>query len=271
MPAYLLKPRTPQLRPDGYPRPGKLLLACPFATAAGLTAFDRSGCGRHGTTIGGAWGYGPRGEVRSHTATTDRVDFGNSSWLPTQGVTIILAYRKRDATVRVAAAFGINSTAAFYCGAFLPYSDGKVYWDFGGTTENATRVSVAGLTVSSTQEDVWAFTTGPRGMEIWQNGVKVASNSANPSRSSTTASFMLGLHDSTFNTSDFADYGALLVLGEQVTAAEIRRLSLDPHAYFRPPGRAWLDAATAPAPAAGAYKVWYAGAGRGSILGGGVL
>lgn len=69
-------------------------------------------------------------------------------------------------------------------GSYLPYSDGKVYWDFGGEAEGATRLSVAGLTFS--EKDVFIFTTGPRGMEIWQNGILRASNAASPTRTTTT-------------------------------------------------------------------------------------
>ena len=78
------------------------------------------------------------------------------------------------------------------CGAYLPYSDGKVYWDFGGGTEGATRLSVASLSFAET--DVFVFTTGPRGMEIWQNGKRVASNSASPTRTSSSNPFGLQSH-----------------------------------------------------------------------------
>ena len=75
-------------------------------------------------------------------------------------------------------------------GAYIPYSDGKVYWDFGGYTEGTNRLSVAGLSFSDS--DVFVFTVGARGMEIWQNGIKRASNSATPT--STIISTAFGVH-----------------------------------------------------------------------------
>jgi hypothetical protein len=78
------------------------------------------------------------------------------------------------------------------CGSYLPYSDGKVYWDFGGSTEGATRLSVAGLTFDET--DVFVFTVGPRGMEIWQNGRRVASNAGTPTRTTTSNAWGLRGH-----------------------------------------------------------------------------
>lgn len=98
---------------------------------------------------------------------------------PLQTVTIILMGGVPSSSVY--GEFGVSSgTGSDRMSGHVPYTDGTVYWDFGGSTAGATRVSVAGLTI--TQNDVWAFTTGPRGMEIWQNGRLRASNSANPTR-----------------------------------------------------------------------------------------
>lgn len=68
-------------------------------------------------------------------------------------------------------------------GAHMPYTDGTVYFDFGGFSEGSTRLSVGGLTIK--KHDVWAFTVGRRGMEIWQNGIRRASNGGTPTRTNT--------------------------------------------------------------------------------------
>lgn len=59
----------------------------------------------------------------------------------------------------------------------------KTYFRWGGETTNITSLMVSGL--SRGPDDWWAFTAGPRGMEIWQNGVKVGSTASTPSRTAT--------------------------------------------------------------------------------------
>lgn len=60
---------------------------------------------------------------------------------------------------------------------YLPYSpDGNVYWRWGGNSAGTSSLAVGSLAFAS--DDWWAFTSGPRGMEIWQNGVLKGSNSA---------------------------------------------------------------------------------------------
>jgi hypothetical protein len=240
----LIKPIAPEVVGPGNSLGRGLLLGVPFSqldqgNSTQARCWDHSPHRRHGTPIGTAFGYGRRGPLRSHITTGDRVDFGTSAFLPTQGVTIVLGYRKRDATVRAACAFGVFAATASTCGALLPYSDGKVYWDFGGNVEGTTRVSVAGLTVSPTQEEVWAFTAGRRGMEIWQDGRKRASNSANPTRTSAVPNFYIGLYSTGLSTSDLADYTALLVYDGQLDESTIRLLSADPWAPFRPAADDW--------------------------------
>ena len=72
----------------------------------------------------------------------------NSSWLPAANVTICLIRRKVDTTNRQAATFGFDADA-YQCGTYLPWSDGTVYFDFGGQS-GAHRISVAGLSFSTT-------------------------------------------------------------------------------------------------------------------------
>lgn len=233
-----LKPLQPRIQP-GWASRG-LLLACPFIGQAGRTA-DYSGAGRHGTLTGGLVAAGTRGPVRRHTTGTDTIDFGSAAFLPASNCTWVLVYRKTDATLRGANALG-TSSGATGAGVFLPYLDGTVYWDWAGNAEGSTRVSVGGLTFG---DDVWVFTTGPRGMEIWQNGIRRASNSATPTRTSTTASFGTGFYSSL--GSDLADYGGILIYDRQAAIGEIIALSIDPWLPFRAAPTAWRGGALAPA------------------------
>lgn len=100
------------------------------------------------------------------------------AWLPTTGITITLIIRqtgpKPDNMIAVVGGGAVN--------VYVPYSDNTVYWDFGGTSA-PNRLSVSGLTFSSTLPDKWIFTAGPQGSSIWQNGIKRASQSTAVTRS----------------------------------------------------------------------------------------
>src|SRR5215813_3261813 len=194
-----------------------------------------------GTFSGASWGTSKRwfGPSILHDALADKVSFGDASQiLPTQGVTIILGYSKTSpGTFSAVAAFGVDDTSAVTrCGAQIPHSDGKVYWDFGGTTEGTTRLSIASLTFS---DDVWAFTTGARGMEIWQNGNLKASNAANPSRTASTNAFKLGVH-ATVTDSDNADYGFIYVYSQQLSPSAIQHLSVNPFCFISAIRNPWI-------------------------------
>lgn len=80
----------------------------------------------------------------------------------------------------------VAATPTIDAHVFLPYSgDGAVYWRWGGSTAGTSSLSVPGLTIAP--NDLWCFTAGPRGMEIWQNGVLVASQSGHAGRASSSA------------------------------------------------------------------------------------
>lgn len=182
------------------------------------------GLGSHEKTEFTGYGFkNNRDFARHHSAAADRSWFAADSRtiLPTQEVTVFLDYELISSS---AAAFGINSvTNNYWCGTLLPYSDGKIYWDFGGFAEGTTRLSVAGQTF---ERAIWVFTTGPRGMEIWKNGIKVASNAANPTRNALNAKWGLGQHGSAVNSGTFYNYGTVLTHG-QLSEGAIRMISRD--------------------------------------------
>lgn len=89
-----------------------------------------------------------------------------------------------SATLAVGQA-GSGGTAEFNC--YLPYSgDGKAYFRWGGEVDGVTSVSAT----ASGNAGGWILTVGPRGMEIWQNGVRIASNTATPSRATSSAALI---------------------------------------------------------------------------------
>lgn len=105
---------------------------------------------------------------------------------------------------------------------YLPYQiDGKVYWRWGaGEVEGTGSLSVASLSFAPT--DWWAFTAGPRGMEIWQNGHLVGSNSASPTRTGTTGA-LLGAVASNAPGASNMFVGMLATFGEQLPQSVLSR------------------------------------------------
>src|ERR1043166_1634672 len=247
-------------------------------------------CGRHGQGHSNAGShntaivvveksgkYGRTIAAASVATATRQVVTADMVGFPTTACTIVLHYHKTDATNRNAAAIGCIPDGSSYNGvmnADLPSSDGKAYWDFGGVTSPTTRLGgISGLTYG---DDVWVLTTGPRGMEIWQNGVKVASQVATPTRvNSNTAQFGLwGADPATYGGGDIAESGCLLVYDPQWSERAIMALSLDPWTPFRPtfrwqtlirPGILGAGDGTLLLSGAGDAGVLVAGAGSGAL------
>lgn len=171
---------------------------------------------------------------------TAKYGTNDSDFLPTAAnCSIVLAWRKTDTTNRTGRAL-LTGSGTSLLGLYLPYSDGTVYFDYGGTGSGTTRVSKSGLTFG---DDLWVFTVGPRGMEIWQNGVRRASNTAKPTRTSSSARLNINGDGS----GDRADFGGLLVYKRQLAMHEIVAITADMHAPFRPAKRR----AVGPVPAGG--------------------
>lgn len=150
---------------------------------------------------------------------------------PTGPCSVVLHYRKLDTTNRNSAAFG-NSTnvAAGYLLGILPNASGRVRWLIG-----ASELFVDSLTFG---DDVWVFTNGARGMEIWQNGILRASNGTNATRTGQTTYWgLFGAINTVGFASDFAESGCCLLYNRQLPVDELQALTLDPWTPFRPARR----------------------------------
>ncbi len=88
----------------------------------------------------------------------------------------------------------------------------------------ASQLQATGLT--GQRDSVWTVSVGPRGMEIWQDGVKKASNATNPTRTATTTAFRSGIG------MNMGSIGLLYLWKRQLTAAEIKFISAHPYAPF---------------------------------------
>lgn len=183
-----------------------------------------------------AYGVNRFGAYTELTAAglNERISWGNPSWIPASNLTISLCYEKTDATNRNSIAcsigYGIDGLADAI-NVHLPYSDGVVYFDFGGN-DSSHRVSVGGLTFGA---DHWVFSTGPRGQEIWQNGIKRASNANNPTRTPNLAhNWNLGGSEAGFTASDLCRFNMICMWDRQLLTEEIGMISADPYAPWEP-------------------------------------
>lgn len=189
-----------------------------------------------GTFHGSVWGGSPYGPTVKHDTTTDYVDFGASSFLPTAGFTAALLYRKTDGTDRNSTAFGVaTGVAAGLCDTFVPWGDGIVYFRFGGTGEPAHRISEAWT--SDTDWHHWVFSCGSRGMEINLDNAILDSNATNPTRTSTTDGFRLGTSSA---AADLADTALLIIASRQWNFAEISEWNDDPFGLITPRQRTYF-------------------------------
>lgn len=142
--------------------------------------------------------------------------------------------------------FGSSGVDA--CHLYMPFVGGTTYWRWGGMTEGSTQLSLAGLSFS--RRDVFGFTTGPRGMEIWQNGRRVAANSGTPTRVAGVTNFALGTVADT--TGDAVEVALFATLGRQLPQHVLSELTANPWRLFQHPRRAlYFDTAAGGAALAG--------------------
>jgi hypothetical protein len=129
------------------------------------------------------------------TGLSDRVMLDEglalSDFESTTAQTVILVMRKTDTTARAGVAFGVAdvSNDNQRCSAHVPWSDGMVKWDFGGTGGN-NRLEYAWT--KDTTIHAWAFRAGTLGSSIWLDGTKVATHSNVITRSHSTKGTHVG-------------------------------------------------------------------------------
>lgn len=199
--------------------------------------------GEIGSFNGATFSNGQLGRSVLHDLTTEYTKLATSDVgiVPTSGgCTVLLEFRKLDATARASGGWGlVTSTAAQRFGCNFPWSDGKVYWDFGGTTEGTSRLSIAGMTF---EKAVWAFTVGTRGMEIWKAGKRVAANSANPTRTAASSELRLNYYGGVGG--DLNEFSFFAVIPAQLTVGLLQTLTVNPWQLFQPlERRIWVPSA----------------------------
>jgi hypothetical protein len=163
--------------------------------------------------------------------------WARSDFVPTSNVTVLTVYEKSDGTLRNGTTWGLNTPALYsaQCTATLPWGDGIAYWHFGGNTVGVNALETSGLTWTGVNR--WVHTAGPRGMELWQNGIKVNSNAANPTRTQDNGiPFSLGARSNGSGiSSDIAHFNVFAMWARQLTQDEIITVSWDPYMLWDSP------------------------------------
>lgn len=179
------KPRQPDLQLDRQHRYTQNMVVCvPFFEGEG-DPYDYARnrvLTKNGTPVWGA----AQGTLGARTrAVGDFWDCGTEGVdldIPTRQATILLIRQKTDVTTRNAFNCGIGNptdTITTRCSVSTPFSSTGVLFDFGGATNNVSRVLWAGYR-PTTDTEVFAFTAGPTGMRIYFNGRLMASHANAP-------------------------------------------------------------------------------------------
>ena len=108
-------------------------------------------------------------------------------------------WQNLGATGRIASLFGLNTVSSINerMQAHCPWSDGVIYWDFGGYAGD-NRLSVSGQNLTVGNWDHFVFLAGDIGMQIWRNGRLIGSNSTPITRVANSNTFLIGsanMHD----------------------------------------------------------------------------
>lgn len=175
----------------------------------------------------------------------------------TRGQTVCLIRRKVDTTLRPSTLFGVEDSGGgnpitVKCGSHCPYSDGTVYWDYGGNSA-PNRLTISGLTFTTLVER-WTFTAGPQGMAIWRDGKKLTSSSTAITRVVTDSFANFGSWNlnggnglPVATSGDAQEVNFAMYLATQWTDEQCRWWAAEPYAAFYVPfmGRSYYFLGTA--------------------------
>jgi hypothetical protein len=176
---------------------------CPSLGASGFRLIDRSGYGNHGVLTGmdpgTDWVASGSGLALDFDGSNDYV----ATTAPqigqlTKNVSVSV-WQNLGQTGRVGSLFGLNTVSNINerMQAHCPWSDGVIYWDFGGASTD-TRLSVSGQNLSVGNWDHFVFLAGEIGMQIWRNGKLIGSKATPITRVSNSNAFLIGasnMHD----------------------------------------------------------------------------
>ena len=195
----------------------------------GSGSADVSGMAR----FGAAYAHGT--SVGAHTQLSDNT----STWLNTSGgysLLVLVQYGATRGTGMGVGARPIGGSVALRATMDLS-SASNVTFDYGGATAGVTRVEATGVSKADGTVACYVATTGARGMEVWVDGYKLASNSANPSRTSGSIAFAVG--DCYGGTAGTAVFGLVVPWNTQIPETLAAKYSRNPWSVLSP-RRIWI-------------------------------
>lgn len=126
--------------------------------------------------------------------------------------------------------FGCTNASTNSFGGHFPWSDGNIYWDFGGQS-SPNRMTATAPTLTSAS--VVIMTAGPAGSYIYQDGKVLASTATAVTRTPIDLVFGLTYGNTIVNTGAKSD--TLTIVAErQWSPYEVRQLTLDPFRLVEP-------------------------------------
>jgi hypothetical protein len=144
------------------------------------------------------------------------------------GTTVGLVRRRLEATLSAGIVFG--GTSSTRCSCHCPFTDGNVYWDFGGL--GALRTTATGQEVNDSRE-TWVFSGGAQGRDIWRNGVNVATNANTSTFTAGTETFNINHLNAAGGGGDIQEFAIFCVWKRQLSAREIQDWSRTPFQVLR--------------------------------------
>lgn len=171
----------------------------------------------------------------THQTTTDTTTLApdGNALVGTAEATLFVEFEKRDATARSGIVIGqdvaTGGSATICCMAVG--TAGQLNFQF-GWYNGANVIDAVGQSFSRA---MWAASVGPRGMEIWRAGVRVASSANQPTRTANATPFVLGknLYSA---ASDLVNYYAAATSRWQMPAETIAAITANPQLLFMSAG-----------------------------------
>lgn len=163
----------------------------------------------------------------SAISLTGTAAFQSNHMIPADRVTILMIMRLPSATISNGQLSGVGNGGTDVCKFFFPSWPNDLIFDFGGASGSNRLATTATFT---TQVYYYAFVAGARGMAIYRNGVKLASQTTAVTRT-------LGGAFSLARSSDAAEFNFLAFLNAEWLPSQVAEWMADPYAMVRQTSR----------------------------------
>lgn len=176
---------------------------------------------------GGAWiTNGTYGTGLQMDGTADNYTLANSSsFQSTTAETILVIRRCTDTTLRASCMFAVNTSSdAARSSSNCPWSDGKIYFDFGGASGN-NRLVYTGYSKQTTNLEAWAFRAGASGMRIWKDGSQLATSATAVTRSADNG--VTNVNAAFLTAGDLAEFYFICWVPSEVSDAVLTTFTVD--------------------------------------------